>query len=70
MQQFFKKLFIYTIVYLLVTILMSPEELFCSFKLNEICIASIIGKWILFIVIMFLYDKFLKPLFSKKIDKQ
>mgnify|MGYP003483067267 CR=1 FL=1 len=70
MKSLLKKITIYSAVYFLVTLLLSPNELFCSFNLNEMCIASIVGKWILFIIIMFLYDKFLKPLFSKKIDKQ
>lgn len=70
MKSLLKKITIYSAVYFLVTLLLSPNELFCSFNLNEMCIMSVLGKWLFFVIIMFLYDKFLKPLFTKKIDKQ
>lgn len=65
-KQILKKVVIYSIIYFIVCLIMSPEELYCSFQLNELCIAAISVKWIIFIVIIFIYDKFIKPLFNKK----
>jgi len=66
MKSTFTKIIIFSVIYFIVYLIISPEELFCSFELNVMCIASISVKWIIFIVIMFIYDKFIKPLFNKK----
>jgi hypothetical protein len=65
-KQILKKLVLYSIIYVIVCLIISPNELFCSFQLNEMCIASISVKWLFFILIMFIYDKFIKPLFQNK----
>ena len=69
-QSILKKLGIYTLVYLIVTILVSIDELLCALKLDTICLISFLSKWGIFIIIMYIYDRFIKPLFHKNIDKQ
>ncbi len=69
-QSILKKLGIYTLVYLIVTVLVSIDELLCALKLDTVCLVSFFSKWGIFIVIMYIYDRIIKPLFQKKLDKQ
>jgi len=65
-KSIFIKLILYSLIYFIVCLLIASDELFCFFQLNQMCIASITVKWLLFILFMFVYDKFIKPVFSKK----
>ena len=70
LQSIFKKIAIYSLIYIIVTLVLSPEEIYCIIKLDFMCFMSLITKWLIFLVIMYLYDRLIKPLFQKKIDKQ
>lgn len=69
-QSILKKIAVYTFVYLLVTVLVSIDEFLCAINLDTICLVSLVAKWFLFLVIMYIFDRVIKPLFQKKIDKK
>ena len=64
MKTFFVKVGLYSLVFLIVTALLS-DELSCILTLDDLCMTNFIGKYVIFLVAMFLFDKFIKPLIFK-----
>lgn len=64
MKTFFVKVGLYTLVFLIVTALLS-DELSCILTLDDLCMTNFIGKYLIFLVAMFLFDKFMKPFIFK-----
>ncbi|HLV46515.1 MAG TPA: hypothetical protein VKY32_05690 [Flavobacterium sp.] len=54
-----KKLTIYIIVFLIITFLLSYDEIVCAWNKDATCLANLIGKLVIFMLLMFLLDKFI-----------
>lgn len=61
-----KQLVIYTLIYILITFLMSYDEIECAFLGEQLCWINIIGKYLIFLFLMFIFTKLIKPLISRK----
>lgn len=59
-----KKLILYTIIYALITFLLSNEWQ-CLLDPDSYCLVNVIAKYIVFMVLILIFDKFIK----KKIFK-
>lgn len=60
-----KKLVIYTAIYVIMTLIMSYDEVDCALKGEELCLYSLIGKYVIFIILVLLFNNFIRPkLFS------
>lgn len=55
-----KKLTIYIIVFLIITFLLSYDEIVCAWSGDATCLANLIGKLVVFMLLMFLLDKLRK----------
>lgn len=56
-----KKLVIYTAIYAIMTLIMSYDEVDCALKREELCIYSLIGKYVIFIILVMLFNSFIRP---------
>jgi len=61
-----KSLITYTIVYIGITFVMSYDEIECAFQGEQLCWINIFGKYLLFLFLMFVFTKLIKPLISRK----
>jgi len=52
-----KKLALYTSIYIVVAFVMSYDEIQCAFDGEELCWVNLIGKFIIFILLMFVLDR-------------
>ena len=51
------------------TLIMSYDEVDCALKGEELCLYSLIGKYVIFIILVLLFNKFIKPIIFKKLCK-
>lgn len=58
----------FSFIYIALTWFMS-DEISCALSGNEICLVSFVGKYIIFIVLMIVYDKWMKPKIFKNKTK-
>ena len=61
-----KKLLLYTLIYIVISFLMSYNEIQCALNGEELCWYNLIGKFIIFILLIMLFDKFIKPKIFKR----
>ena len=52
-----KKLALYTFIYIVVAFVMSYDEIQCALDGEELCWVNLIGKFIIFILLMFVLDR-------------
>lgn len=52
-----KKLLLYSLIYIVVSLLLSHDEVLCAFKGEELCWVNLIGKFIIFMIFMLILDK-------------
>lgn len=64
MKNILIKLGLYTLVYLIVTLIMS-DDLSCITSLETYCVVDVLGKYVFFVLAMFVYDRLIKPLLFK-----
>jgi sterol desaturase/sphingolipid hydroxylase (fatty acid hydroxylase superfamily) len=62
----FKKILLYLFVYVVITFLMSYDEVQCAFNGEDLCWVSLIAKFVIFIVLVFIFDRFIKPKIFKR----
>lgn len=56
-----KRLSLYIAVYIVVTLVMSYDEVQCALGGEELCWYNLIGKFVIFIALVFAFDKFIRP---------
>lgn len=61
-----KKFLVYTLIYVVVSFLMSYNEIQCAINGEELCWYNLIGKFIIFMLLIMLFDQFIKPKIFKK----
>lgn len=62
-----KKFLLYTLIYVVVSFLMSYDEIQCAFDGEEgLCWYNLIGKYIIFILITLAFDQFIRPKIFKR----
>lgn len=61
-----KKILLYLFVYVVITFLMSYDEVQCAFNSEDLCWVSLIAKFVIFIVLVFIFDRFIKPKIFKR----
>lgn len=61
-----KKLLLYTLIYVVISFLMSYNEIQCALNGEELCWYNLIGKFIIFILLIMLFDQFIKPKIFKR----
>ena len=52
-----KKIILYTFIYIIVAFVMSYDEIQCALDGEEFCWINLIGKFIIFILLMFILDR-------------
>lgn len=61
-----KKLLLYTLIYVVISFLMSYDEILCALNGEEFCWYNLIGKFIIFMILIMLFDQFIKPKIFKR----
>lgn len=61
-----KKIVLYTLIYIVITFLMSYDEILCATNGEELCWYNLIGKYFIFLFLIIIYNKIIRP----KIFKQ
>lgn len=61
-----KKFLLYTLIYIVISFLMSYNEIQCALNGEELCWYNLIGKFIIFILLIMLFDQFIKPKIFKR----
>lgn len=61
-----KKILLYTLIYVVVSFLMSYNEIQCAINGEELCWYNLIGKYIIFLLLLYIYDRLIKPRILKK----
>ncbi|SFN62756.1 hypothetical protein SAMN05421741_10874 [Paenimyroides ummariense] len=61
-----KKILLYTLIYIVISFLMSYNEIQCALNGEELCWYNLIGKFIIFILLIMLFDQFIKPKIFKR----
>ncbi|WKW47452.1 hypothetical protein P3875_05155 [Myroides sp. JBRI-B21084] len=64
-----KKIILYTIIYIVVSFLISFNEIQCALNGENLCWYNLIGKYIIFLLAITLYDKVLKPKIFKNNER-
>lgn len=54
-----KKNILYLLVFLIITLVFSYGEIACAWHGNQTCLVNLIGKFIIFMLVMFILDKFI-----------
>lgn len=60
-MKLFVNLGLYTIIYIIVTFLLSYDEITCALNGEQLCWVNIIGKYIIFLICILVYNKIIKP---------
>ncbi len=60
-----KKIGWFTLIYIVITLLMSFEEIQCAFEGQEFCWINIIGKYVIFMLAVGVYQKWIRPMIFK-----
>lgn len=61
-----KKLVLYTGIYVLISFVMSADEIACALEGEELCWVNLLGKWVVFLFLMWLFDAYIRPLIFKR----
>ena len=61
-----KKLLLYTLIYVVISFLMSYNEIQCALSGEALCWYNLIGKFIIFMILIMLFDQFIKPKIFKR----
>lgn len=61
-----KKLLLYTLIYVVISFLMSYNEIQCALNGEELCWYNLIGKYLIFLLLLYIYDRLIKPRIFKK----
>lgn len=61
-----KKLLLYTLIYVVISFLMSYNEIQCAINGEELCWYNLIGKYLIFLLLLYIYDRLIKPRIFKK----
>lgn len=61
-----KKLLLYTLIYVVISFLMSYDEILCALNGEEFCWYNLIGKFVIFMILIILFDQFIKPKIFKR----
>ena len=61
-----KKFLLYTLIYVVISFLMSYDEILCALNGEEFCWYNLIGKFIIFMILIMLFDQFIKPKIFKR----
>ncbi len=64
-----KKIILYTIIYIVVSFLISFNEIQCALNGENLCWYNLIGKYIIFLLAITLYDKIIKPKIFKNNER-
>lgn len=62
----FNKLLLYALIYIVISLILSYDEILCAFKGEELCWVNLIGKFIIFIILTLAFDQFVKPKIFKR----
>ena len=61
-----KKLLLYTLIYVVISFIMSYDEIQCALNGEEMCWYNLIGKFVIFMILIMLFDQFIKPKIFKR----
>lgn len=61
-----KKILLYTLIYVVISFLMSYNEIQCALNGEELCWYNLIGKYLIFLLLLYIYDRLIKPRIFKK----
>lgn len=61
-----KKFLLYTFIYVVISFLMSYNEIQCAVNDEELCWYNLIGKYLIFLLLLYVYDRLIKPRIFKK----
>lgn len=61
-----KKLLIYASVYLIMTLVLSYDDIVCAWRGEQTCLINVIGKFVIFMLFMLVLDRYI---LKKKINK-
>lgn len=61
-----KKILLYTLIYVVISFLMSYDEIQCAINGEELCWYNLIGKYLIFLLLLYIYDRLIKPRIFKK----
>lgn len=61
-----KKFLLYTLIYVVISFLMSYDEIQCALNGEELCWYNLIGKYLIFLLLLYIYDRLIKPRIFKK----
>jgi len=61
-----KKFLLYTLIYVVISFLMSYNEIQCALNGEELCWYNLIGKYLIFLLLLYIYDRLIKPRIFKK----
>jgi len=65
-----KKLLLYTLIYVVISFLMSYNEIQCALKGEELCWYNLIGKYFIFLLLIYIYDRLIKPRIFRKDERK
>ncbi len=61
-----KKIAVYTLVYIIISFVMSYDEIQCAVGGEALCWVNLIGKFFIFMLLMLVFDKIIRPVIFKK----
>lgn len=61
-----KKLFLYTLIYVVISFLMSYNEIQCALNGEDLCWYNLLGKYLIFLLLLYIYDRLIKPRIFRK----
>lgn len=65
-----KKLLLYTLIYVVISFLMSYSEIQCALNGEELCWYNLIGKYFIFLLLIYIYDRLIKPRIFRKDERK
>ena len=61
-----KKITVYTLVYIIISFVMSYDEIQCAVRGETLCWINLIGKFFIFMLLMLVFDNIIRPVIFKK----
>ncbi len=61
-----KKLILYTVIYVVISYIMSYDEIRCALNGEELCWYNLLGKYIIFMLLVLAYNRFVRPKIFKR----
>ena len=65
-----KKFLLYTLIYVVISFLMSYNEIQCAVNGEELCWYNLIGKYLIFLLLLYIYDRLIKPRIFRKNERK